>query len=66
MVILILAIMLQLADIDKTFKYDCDYNKCKEELEELLPSASSPKEKSEILWRLSRVELMLGEEAKET
>lgn len=56
-------VMLQFSAVDDIFKYECDYPKCKEILLEMNNQADSGSEKAEILWRLSRVSLMLGESA---
>ena len=56
-------VMLQFSAVDDIFKYECNYPKCKEILLEMNNQADSGSEKAEILWRLSRVSLMLGESA---
>ena len=53
--------VLQFASVDEEFKYGTDYGKCRESLQQMLPQAQSGKEKAEVLWRLSRVCLVLGE-----
>lgn len=56
-------VMLQFSTPDDLFRYESDYGKCKEILLEMENQARSGSEKAEVLWRLSRVCLMLGESA---
>lgn len=53
--------VLQFASVDNDFKYGTDYGKCRETLQQMLPQAQPGKEKAEVLWRLSRICLVLGE-----
>lgn len=50
---------------DYTFYVEEDFQKDKTYLEEALAEAQDPSEKSQILWRLSRVELTLGDQLPE-
>lgn len=63
-ILLTLAVaLLQFSSVDDLFRYGNDYEKCKEILLEMEIQAGSGREKAEVLWRLSRVSLMLGESA---
>ena len=57
------AVILQFSAADEVFTYKGDYLTCKEILLEMESQANSGREKAEIMWRLSRVSLMLGETA---
>jgi len=50
------------SEADRSFRYSNDYQSCRAALETMLVEAADGKEKSEVLWRLSRVYLVLGEE----
>jgi len=56
-------IVLQFASVDRDFRRATDYTACQQTLEQMLPKATDDHEKAEVLWRLSRVSLMLGEQA---
>jgi len=48
-------------DIDRDFQFTEDYNSCKLALESMLETVSTDVERSQVLWRISRVYLVLGE-----
>jgi hypothetical protein len=56
-------IVLQFTSVDRDFRYATDYTDCRQTLEQMLPQASEGHEKAEVLWRLSRVSLLQGEQA---
>lgn len=58
----ILIAALQFTSVDNDFKHGNDYNKCLELLQQMYSDAQPGKEKAEVLWRMSRVYLVLGEE----
>lgn len=60
-ILILAAAMLQFTEVDKIFRYDCDYAKCRETLLEMESEARPGSEKAEVLWRLSRISLMQGE-----
>ena len=60
---LILALALQFANVDRDFVRTADYAACRDTLLNMLPQAAPGDEKAEVLWRLSRAWLMLGESA---
>ncbi len=54
--------VLSFTGVDRSFVRE-SYTECRDSLVVMLPRAQTGKEKSEVLWRLSRVSLMLGEKA---
>lgn len=58
---LMLSITIQFVNLDRDFRYNENYQANFDTLKVLLRQAETPDEKSEVLWRLSRVCLMLGE-----
>lgn len=52
---------LNFSHADASFVSGADFKANRKELLEMLPMADSPKSKSQVLWRLARVQLMLGE-----
>lgn len=60
--ILIPLLALQFQSVDKAFTHGGDYSACEKTLLEMLPQAENSTEKANVLWRLARVEYMLGEE----
>lgn len=52
---------LNFSHADATFISGTDFQACRKELLEMLPVAEDSKSKSQVLWRLARVQLMLGE-----
>lgn len=60
--LLIPMLLLQFTAVDKEFR-DAKYAACEESLQQMLPEAAPGHEKAEVLWRLSRVTLMLGDAA---
>ena len=59
--LLIPMLLLQFTAVDKEFR-DAHYTTCEQMLQEMLPQAAPGPEKAEVLWRLSRVTLMLAED----
>lgn len=59
--IVIMAAILNFAQVDSVFDSGTEYENCRVELQNMLPLAANDREKCEVLWRLSRVCLMLGE-----
>jgi hypothetical protein len=59
--ILIPLLALQFQSVDKAFMSGGDYRSCEKTLLEMLPQAENGTEKANVLWRLARVEYMLGE-----
>lgn len=53
---------LSFTGVDRSFTRET-YTACRDSLVVMLPRAADNKEKAEVLWRLSRVSLMLGEQA---
>ena len=53
---------LSFTGVDRSFTRET-YAACRDSLTVMLPRAADNKEKAEVLWRLSRVTLMLGEQA---
>lgn len=58
--LLIPLLLLQFTAVDREFR-DAQYTSCEKKLQEMLPQAEPGKEKAEVLWRLSRVTLLLGD-----
>ncbi len=56
-------LVLQFTTVDREFRYATEYTHCQQMLEEMLPQATAGAEKAEVLWRLSRVMLLQGEQA---
>jgi len=56
-------LLLQFTSVDREFRNATDYTSCRQKLEEMLPQAAPGAEKAEVLWRLSRIALMQGEQA---
>lgn len=52
---------LQFQSVDKAFERGNDYHACEQTLLEMLPQAENSTEKANVLWRLARVEYVLGE-----
>ena len=62
LIILIPMLVLSFTSVDRTFR-NSEYAECREALQSMLPEAAPGREKAEVLWRLSRVSLLLGDEA---
>ena len=62
--LLIPLLVLQFQSVDKNFA-DSDYRACEQSLLEMLPQAETGAEKASVLWRLARVNYMLGDAQKE-
>ena len=58
---LIPLLALQFQSVDKAFERGNDYHACEQTLLEMLPQAENSTEKANVLWRLARVEYVLGE-----
>lgn len=58
---LIPLLALQFQSVDKAFDRGNDYRACEQTLLEMLPQAENSAEKANVLWRLARVEYMMGE-----
>lgn len=58
---LIPLLALQFQSVDKAFERGNDYRACEQTLLEMLPQAENSTEKANVLWRLARVEYVLGE-----
>jgi hypothetical protein len=56
------AVVASFISVDRDFKYKCNYKENHDTLLVMLESAFPGSEKSDVLWRLSRVSLMLGEQ----
>lgn len=61
----VLSLLVQLANIDRDFRFNENYQANYDTLKIVLEQAQTPQERSEVLWRLSRVSLMLGEGSSE-
>lgn len=59
--LLITSLVLNFLSVDREFKYECDYQGTINTLEIMLEKATTPEDRAEVLWRLSRSYLMLGE-----
>lgn len=59
--LLIPLLALQFQSVDKAFQRGNDYPACEKTLLEMLPQAEKGKEKADVLWRLARVNYMIGE-----
>ena len=59
--LLIPLLALQFQSVDKAFQRGNDYLACEKTLLEMLPQAEKGKEKADVLWRLARVNYMIGE-----
>lgn len=59
---LIPLLALQFQSVDKAFQRGNDYPACEQTLLEMLPQAENAKERASVLWRLARVNYMIGEE----
>lgn len=57
----ILLSALNFTDADALLSEEANYQACKSELEAMLPKARTGEEKAAVLWRLSRVTLLMGE-----
>ena len=55
-------LLLQFTSVDRLFR-DAKYPECEQALQQMMPQASPGKESAEVLWRLSRVNLLLGDAA---
>lgn len=62
--LLIPLLVLQFQSVDKSFA-DSDYRACEQSLLQMLPQAENGAEKASVLWRLARVNYMLGDAQKE-
>lgn len=60
---LFLFLAIQFAQVDRDFAVRADYAGCRDTLLAMLPQAAPGAEKAEVLWRLSRAWLMLGDAA---
>ena len=58
---LIPILALQFTSVDRDFRRATDYRPCRETLLEMLPQATPGRERAEVLWRLSRVTLLVGD-----
>ena len=63
--LLIPLLVLQFQSVDKTFADGKDYLACEQALLEMLPQAENSAEKASVLWRLARVNYMLGDAQKD-
>lgn len=61
---LIPMLALQFTSVDRTFN-NSQYVECRESLLAMLPEAADGHEKAEVLWRLSRVNLLLADATKD-
>ena len=59
--LLIPLLILQFGSVDKAFVEGGDYRACEKTLLEMLPQAENGAEKASVLWRLARVNYMLGD-----
>lgn len=59
--LLALALIISFVQVDKDFRYKCNYLENHDTLLVMLESAFPGKEKADVYWRLSRASLMLGE-----
>ena len=55
-------LLLQFTSVDRDFRY-ARYKECEQSLQQMLPQAAPGHERAEVLWRLSRVTLLLGDAA---
>ena len=55
-------LLLQFNSVDRAFR-NADYTGCEQALQQMLTQAEPGKESAEVLWRLSRVTLLLGDAA---
>lgn len=53
---------LQFTSVDREFRYATDYEPCRTHLEQMLPQAAPGPEKAQVLWRLSRVMVLLADQ----
>lgn len=60
-ILFIASLVLNFTSVDREFKYDCNYQSNINTLEVMLEEASTAEQRAEVLWRLSRSYLMLGE-----
>ncbi len=60
---LFIMLALQFANLDREFTFKADYAANRDALLAMLPEAAPGAEKAEVLWRLSRAWLMLGDAA---
>lgn len=60
---LFLFLTLQFTNVDRVFVQKADYAACRDTLMEMLPQAAPGREKAEVLWRISRAWLMIGDNA---
>ena len=63
--LLIPLLILQFGSVDKAFVEGTDYRACEKALLEMLPQAENGAEKASVLWRLARVNYMLGDAQKD-
>lgn len=63
--LLIPLLALQFQSVDKAFQRGNDYPACEQTLLEMLPQATSNQEKASVLWRLARVNYIMGEAQKD-
>ena len=59
---LIPLLALQFQSVDKAVQQGNNYPACEQTLLEMLPQAENAKERASVLWRLARVNYMIGEE----
>ena len=59
--LLIPLLALQFQSVDKAFERGTDYPACERTLLEMLPQAENGKERADVLWRLARVNYMIGD-----
>lgn len=59
--LLIPLLALQFQSVDKAFERGTDYPACERTLLEMLPQAENNQEKAAVLWRLARVNYMIGD-----
>ena len=59
--LLIPLLALQFQSVDKAFERGDDYPACEQTLLKMLPQAEKGKEKADVLWRLARVNYMIGD-----
>lgn len=63
--LLAVALIISFIQVDRDFRYKCNYAENRDTLLVMLESAFPGKEKADVYWRLSRASLMLGEEAQD-
>ena len=61
LLLLIPLLALQFQSVDKAFERGNDYTACEQTLLEMLPQAENSQEKAAVLWRLARVNYMMGD-----